>query len=185
MSNINKFTHTHLLRRYGFRSPETWIFGDANRARAVLKADGDWISKSCCSAKTRAAMLDECLYGRLDRLTVCPSLFQRRIRGADVRVHVVGESLFAEWIESGAIDYRFTSEATGPNRYSICEVPDNVATACHAYCRAEGLSFAGIDFKVPKDDGGWVALEANQMPGYESYDRRQLCIGSRTPCLVC
>lgn len=173
LSNINKFTHTTVLEGHGFQVPETWIFGKGERARATLSADEGWISKSCSSSKTRAAVLDAPLFSRLDRLAVCPSLFQKRIRGADVRVHTVGESLFAERIDSSRVDYRFADDSVAPNRYSICDVPDQVARACRDYCRAEALAFAGIDFKISEDDGDWIALEVNQMPGYESYDRRQ------------
>jgi glutathione synthase/RimK-type ligase-like ATP-grasp enzyme len=169
--NGNKLAHLATLRDAGFTFPEAHVLGDGALARTLVTADGSWISKSCSSMKTRAAAVDEALYARLDRLSVCPSLFQRRIRGFDVRVHVVGSECIAEKIVSTQIDYRYREPGAPRADFSAIEVPDPVARACVKYCSAQRLLFAGIDFKV-SDDGTWYVLEANPMPGYDPYDRR-------------
>lgn len=170
-SNGNKLAHLVDLAEVGFVFPEAHVLGDAALARTVVTADGEWISKSVSSIKTKAAVLDEALFARLDRLVVCPSMFQRRIRGADVRVHVVDGECIAEKIVAEQIDYRYSEPGTPRPQFSPCSVPAAIERSCVAFCARHGLLFAGIDFKIAAD-GTWYCLEANPMPGYEPYDRR-------------
>ncbi len=171
-SNMNKLAHLAELVTAGLVVPEAHVIGDAAFARTLVTADGEWISKSVSSAKTRAVAVDERLVARLDRLAACPSLFQRRIRGADVRVHVVGTECIAERIVAQQVDYRYRDPGVPRAEFSPCEVPAAIAAACVKYCETTGLLFAGIDFKISDADGEWYALEANPMPGFEPYDRR-------------
>lgn len=173
VSNINKFRHGALLSKSGFTTPTTHILGDHETALNILAPDGNWVSKSCSSAKTKVVLFDEYLMNRLPRLKICPSLFQTRTVGPDVRVHIVGQSLFPEKIISQRIDYRFIDATLAPNQYSECDIPPIVAEQCLTFCKDEKLLFSGIDFKVSEVTGEWHVLEANPMPGYESYDRRQ------------
>ena len=170
-SNVSKLAHLEYLREAGLVSPEAHVFGSAALARTVIAPDGDWISKSCSSVKTRAAVVDDALFARLDRLAVCPSLFQRRVRGPDVRVHVVGTECIAEKIVAEQIDYRYHQPGSPRPDFSPIDVPPEIARACVTYCERQRLLFAGVDFKIA-DDGTWYALEVNPMPGYEPYDRR-------------
>jgi hypothetical protein len=174
VSNVNKLVHLLEVGACGFAIPEAHILGDPARARALVTADGSWINKSCSSIKTRSAAVEPALWARLDRLAVCPSLFQRRVRGPDVRVHVVGDELFPEKIVSQQVDYRYRDPAFPRAEFSHdVVVPPEVARACREYCRRQRLLFAGIDFKISDADGIWYVLESNPMPGYEPYDRRQ------------
>jgi glutathione synthase/RimK-type ligase-like ATP-grasp enzyme len=50
-------------------------------------------------------------------------------------------------------------------------VPDDIVEHCRAYQVMSGLTFLGFDFMVTAD-GEYFALEANPLPGYDSYDRR-------------
>jgi hypothetical protein len=170
--NANKFLHAAELQHYGFETPEQIIVGNRLCAESALDAGGAWINKSCSSSRSIATVLDPELWERLHLLTNCPSLFQRRIVGPDVRVHVVGGQLFAEKIVSQSIDYRFHRGDT-PNAYSDCDVPADICRLCLAYCEMRGLLLAGFDFKINDYDGNWYALEANPRPGFEAFDRRQ------------
>jgi glutathione synthase/RimK-type ligase-like ATP-grasp enzyme len=160
------------MRSYGFSVPDTFIVGSSEEANSLRATGGNFISKSCSGTKTRVVEMEEELWGRVGALDNSPSIIQRRISGADVRVHVVGDQLLSERIESSRVDYRFHDASVPPNRYSLCDVPDSIAASCLTYCEDQGLLFAGIDFKITNDDE-WYVLEANPMPGYESYDRRQ------------
>lgn len=170
--NSNKFLHAAELRRCGFKTPEHMIIGSASSAKALLDPGGDWVNKGCGGTKTSAAALDSARWERLNQLQACPSLFQRRIIGPDVRIHVVGNEIFPEMIISKNIDYRYPQKGT-PNVYQDCDVPTDIRRRCFAYCKMRGLMFAGFDFKVDEQSGCWYVLEANPRPGYESYDRRQ------------
>jgi hypothetical protein len=174
VTNVNKLVHLVELGGCGFAIPEAHVIGAPAIARGLVTPDGSWINKSCSSVKTRAAAVEDALWSRLDRLVVCPSLFQRRVRGPDVRVHVVGDELYPEQIVSQQVDYRYRDPAFPRATFTHdVTVPEDVARACLAYCRRTRLLFAGIDFKISERDGTWYVLEANPMPGYEPYDRRQ------------
>ena len=116
--------------------------------------------------------MDGALWERLNHLRDSPSLFQRRIIGPDVRIHVVGSEIFPEMIISKNLDYRYPQKDT-PNVYYDCDVPTDIRQRCLAYCKMRGLMFAGFDFKIDERNGCWYVLEANPRPGYEFYDRRQ------------
>jgi hypothetical protein len=84
----------------------------------------------------------------------CPTLFQERIEGPDVRIHVVGSHVFAEMIESSSIDYR---RAKG-NIYHPITLPMSVSAGCVALGNMFSVPFLGIDFKVQISSGQLVLL---------------------------
>lgn len=171
-SNCNKFIHGLELKRLGFQIPETYLVGDPLRASILAHEGSELVSKSCSSTKTRTTAMAEAYWSDLERLLECPTIFQRRIFGDEVRVHWVGGILSAERIKTHRVDYRFADPNVPSNRYSLCQVPSEIAGLCTRYCESQSLMFAGFDFKVDRNES-WIVLEANPMPGYESYDRRQ------------
>ena len=174
MSNSNKFVHGMTLKEFGFKTPSTFIYGNPEAIQYhINKGEGvELVSKSCSSTRTRTVLLDDNLFNQSPALKNCPSLFQDRVIGSEVRVHCVDGLLLSEQIESNRIDYRYFDPLAPTNNYMICDVPENIGELCRKYCESKALVFAGIDFKVtPQND--WIILEVNPMPGFESYDRRQ------------
>lgn len=167
-SNYTKLYHIKKLNDFGFKTPETYIFGSAASAKKVIKTNGDWISKGTSSIRTRAVEVDEALYADFHMLSNIPSLFQQHIRGYDVRLHLVGTTPLALKIESPNIDYRYN---TSGNVYAQIPVPPDILKKCIDFCAEEDLLFAGIDFKVT-DKGEWVILEVNNTPGYNFFDNK-------------
>jgi len=94
-------------------------------------------------------------------------IFQRQVEGADIRAHVVGNVVIAVRIDSNVTDYRLDSDAV----YTPIELPPALVGQMTVAARDMGLAFSGWDFKLDADGVFWV-LEANPMPGYNSYDRR-------------
>jgi glutathione synthase/RimK-type ligase-like ATP-grasp enzyme len=98
-----------------------------------------------------------------------PVLFQQRIEGPDIRVHVVDAKVFAEQIIAPVVDYR---NARGKNSYAPATVPPEIAEACVQISKIANQPLMGIDFKVEHTSGKWYFLEANSMPCYQPYDKR-------------
>ncbi len=167
-SNYTKLYHIKKLNDFGFTTPHTYIFGAAAAAKKVVAANGHWISKGTSSIRTKAVELDGPLYDELHLLNRIPSLFQQHIRGYDVRLHLVGSKPLALKIEAPNVDYRYN---TSGNIYSEISVPTAILDKCIDFCAAEGLLFAGIDFKVT-EAGEWVMLEVNNTPGYNFFDNK-------------
>jgi len=167
-SNYTKLYHIKKLKDFGFKTPDTYIFGSAPSAQKVVEADGNWISKGTSSIRTKAVELDEALYEDLHLVNRIPSLFQQHIRGFDVRLHLVGSKPLALKIESPNVDYRYN---TSGNIYSEITIPTDILKSCIDFCTEDGLLFAGIDFKVT-ETGQWVILEVNNTPGYNFFDTK-------------
>jgi|MDTC01.1.fsa_nt_gb glutathione synthase/RimK-type ligase-like ATP-grasp enzyme len=168
ISNAAKVFHTELLRRIGFSIPEYILTNDAADARDFLERYPDAIYKGASSAKTIATKVREEDFQRLHQLSHTPVLFQRRIVGDEMRVHVVGNEAFAERIITDAVDYRFDD---AEKKMIAAVLPPELLERAQHYRRQSGLSLIGIDFRVTPE-GEFFVLEANPMPGYDGYDRR-------------
>ena len=106
-----------------------------------------------------------------------PVLVQRFVDGDDVRAHVVGAEIVACRFTSSAVDYRSDRRSSRTR----VDIPDDLAALLVEKTAAQGLVFAGWDFKVDADGVYWC-LECNPMPGYSFYDR--VCDGAVSDALV-
>ena len=99
-----------------------------------------------------------------DILRLTPGIFQPRIDKAwELRVTVIGESLFAARLDSQAhpgalVDWR---SAIKELPVTVDHLPRAVEQQCHALMRDLGLVYGCIDLIV-KPDGAFVFLEVNQ-----------------------
>jgi glutathione synthase/RimK-type ligase-like ATP-grasp enzyme len=109
---------------------------------------------------------------RLDRIRWCPTQFQVLVEGTDVRVHVVGESVFAAAIVSEATDYRYAARQTGIEpTISAIELDAALRARCVALSRRLALPLAGIDLRRTPD-GRVVCFEVNPSPAFSFYEHR-------------
>lgn len=173
MTNQSKPYQARLIERHGFGIPETLITNDPEAARGFVRhcaADGDdVIFKSISGVRSIVEVLTPERMEMLDRIAACPVQFQRRVRGTDIRVHVVGDRLFAARIESGATDYRYARQQEGRLPHlTPHDLPAEVEARCFAVSRALDLPFTGIDLRVTAD-GEWYCFEANPSPAYSYF----------------
>jgi hypothetical protein len=164
LDNGSKPFHEHRLRQTGFLVPDSFLSSNKSALADFCKG-GPTIAKSVAGVR---ADTREVVSGDFDDFVPRqgPVHLQRRIFGLDARLHVVGGDVQAELIRSDAVDYR-TSEA----RFETFTPPDDIVRAVVATTQSFGLEFAGWDFKIDEKGQFWC-LEANPMPGYDSYDRR-------------
>ena len=136
-------------------------------ALEFLDRYGEAIVKTITGVRGTAMLVTA---GHLDDFTSSqgPIHLQQRIEGFDVRVHLVGEEVFGERIDTTCVDYR-TRGADA--RYRPISVPDELRQVMISAARGMGLEFTGWDFRVD-GRGRWWCLEANPMPGYDWYDLR-------------
>ncbi|MFG2873868.1 hypothetical protein ACGFYU_02445 [Streptomyces sp. NPDC048337] len=168
MSNWAKAYHLGLLSRCGFRVPASLLTNDEGEAHAFLGALPEAVYKGASGEKTVASAFEPGQVAELGLLPRSPVLFQERVRGADVRTHLVGTEHISERIECEGVNYQYCQ---GVKTFAPARVPDDIAEHCLAYRDLSGLAFVGFDFMVG-DDGVYTVLEANPMPGYDGYDRR-------------
>ena len=175
-SNASKTYQAGVIRRHGFGIPETVVTNDPAVATAFVAAcarDGDEvIYKSVSGVRSIVQVFGEADAARLHQIRWCPTQFQRRVRGQDVRVHVIGGQTFATRIESTATDYRYAQRQTGEDaELAVCDLPPAVAAACVRLAHDLELPFAGIDLRETPS-GAMVCFEVNPCPAYSYYEQR-------------
>jgi hypothetical protein len=168
-SNFSKPYQAQLIRTQGFLVPETLITNDPALVRAFYDQHRHIIYKSISGVRSIVQRLEEADFDRLDHIRWCPTQFQVFVPGTNVRVHTIGDRVFATAISSDATDYRYAPRQTG-EAAALREVDlhDDVAAQCVALSRALGLDFAGIDLKVTPDQEVYC-FEVNPCPAFSYY----------------
>jgi len=172
-SNYSKPYQVALLASAGFEVPKTLVTNMPERAlRFWEECNGEVIFKGASNVTTLAQVLTPELLPRLRLLPHSPTLFQEFIRGADYRVHVIGDEVFVTRLSTENIDYRRTLLAQDA---AVCVeaavLPAALLERCVAVTRKLGLILSGIDFKEDSH-GRHVALELNPYPQFTFYEGR-------------
>jgi glutathione synthase/RimK-type ligase-like ATP-grasp enzyme len=158
-----------LIASAGFTVPETLLTTDVEAAAAFRDRYGRVIYKSIGGVRSRVSFFGDETLERI-REAACALQLQEYVNGTDVRVHVLGEEVFACTIESDAVDYRYPMAQLEEPKIAACDLPGEIALRCVELTRMLGLSFAGIDLRHTVD-GRWVCFEANPSPGYTFYEQ--------------
>jgi predicted ATP-grasp superfamily ATP-dependent carboligase len=168
-SNSSKPYQIQLLAPYGFRVPETLVTNDAAAVRAFVAQHGAIVYKSLSGARSIVRRFGADDETRLHRLSACPVQFQRYVAGLNVRVHVIGDRVFATAIESDAVDYRYAHREGIDAVLRPIDLDDDVAERCVQAVAGLGLAFAGLDLCVTDDDE-WYCFEANPSPAFTYFE---------------
>ena len=168
-SNTSKPYQARILQSFGFATPQTLITNDPDEVRAFVEAYGEVVYKSVSSVRSIVRTLGEADLERLELVRTCPTQFQQRVPGDDVRVHVVGDEVFATRIRSGASDYRYAHQDDLEVSLEPTTLPEDLAGRCVDLAAGLGLAFAGLDLRLPPD-GDPVCFEANPCPAYSYYE---------------
>ncbi|MEV6827929.1 RimK domain-containing protein ATP-grasp [Amycolatopsis sp. NPDC051102] len=165
-SNVSKPYQAQLITRHGFGTPSTLVSSDPAEVLAFARRHGPLVYKSISGVRSIVTTFDPAAdAGRLARLRWCPVQFQEHLGGPDVRVHVVGDRVFATEITTTAVDYRYARRAGTTATLRTHEPDPDVADRCAGLAAALGLPFAGIDLKLVPD-GRVVCFEVNPSPGF-------------------
>jgi glutathione synthase/RimK-type ligase-like ATP-grasp enzyme len=170
MSNNSKPFQSLLLRRAGLAVPETLVTNDPEAARAFHAEHKDVIYKSASGIRSIVRRLGPEQLARLAFLRDGPAQFQAFVPGRDVRVHTVGEAVFATRIETEAVDYRYAGRDGFDVAMRPLKLPTAVEDACLRAAHALDLLFTGIDLKETPD-GDYICFEVNPCPGFIYYER--------------
>lgn len=171
MSNNSKVYQALVVRRCGLLTPPTLVTNDPDAARRFYdEFGGEIIYKSLSGARSIVRRLGPEQLERLALLHHSPAQFQAFIPGDNVRVHTVGDRLFATRIHSDTVDYRYASREGGHVEMEPATLPPAVAESCLALAREMDLLLAGIDLKQTPD-GDIYCFEVNPCPGFLYYER--------------
>jgi ribosomal protein S6-L-glutamate ligase RimK-like protein len=168
-SNASKPYQAQLIRRHGFLTPDTLVTNDPTLVRAFAEQHGRVVYKSISGFRSIVSELDDADLARLDEIHACPVQFQEYIPGFDLRVHTIGNEVFATRIDSPGTDYRYANHGDDGTRLQAYEPPADLADRCWRLSAVLGLDFAGIDLRITPD-GALYAFEVNPCPAYSYYE---------------
>lgn len=165
-TNASKPYQLELIRKQGFHVPQTLVTTDPEAARLFWEEfGGAVIYKSLSAERSIVKRMTVADIGRLGLLHTCPLQLQEFIPGVDVRVHVVGERIFATEIRSEAADYRYAERVGAGREMRPIDLPPDVAARCVTLTKSLGLVVAGVDLRRAAD-GEYYCFEANPSPAF-------------------
>ncbi|HEU4434264.1 MAG TPA: hypothetical protein VFR51_12860 [Pyrinomonadaceae bacterium] len=169
-SNFSKPFQAQLIKRYGFEVPETLITNDPDLVRAFRARHGRVIYKSISGVRSIVQTLSDDDMTRIDNIRWCPTQFQAFVEGTNVRVHTVGEKVFATAIKTHATDYRYAHRQSGDHAaLRPVDLSDDLAEMCVNLSTGLGLAFAGIDLKITPENYVYC-FEVNPSPAFSYYE---------------
>jgi len=170
MSNSSKPFQLQLIEKSGLKVPRTLV---TNRPEEVVRfyeaCDGRVIFKSISHLRSVVKRLTPGYLDQIDRVRHCPTQFQEYIPGVDVRVHVIGERLFATEVWSEQTDYRYDHREIGSPEMRPAQLPAEIEERCLSVTRQMGSVLAGIDLRRTPG-GDHYCFEVNPTPGFTFYE---------------
>lgn len=157
------------IARHGFEVPPTLVTTDPRAVRAFAARHARLVYKSVSGVRSIVNVLDEARLDHLGDVANAPTQFQAWVPGHDVRVHVVGDEVFAAEIRSRAHDYRYASRSDESVEMAPIELEAGLAARCRTMAHAMHLPLAGIDLRRTPD-GRWFCFEVNPSPAFVYYE---------------
>ena len=171
MSNNSKVYQALLLRQCGLLVPPTLVTNDPEAARQFYEdCQREVIYKSLSGIRSIVRRLEPEQLSRLTLLRHGPTQFQSFIPGDNIRVHTVGDRLFATRVHTKAVDYRYARRDGHKVKMEPANLPPLVEDACLRVARELNLLLTGIDLKETPD-GKYYCFEVNPCPGFLYYER--------------
>ena len=170
-SNMSKPYQAQLIRKSGFRTPVTLITNDPVAVESFMSEHKRIIYKSISSIRSIVRELQQNDLKNLGKVRHLPTQFQAFVTGTNVRVHVVGDSVFATRINTKAVDYRYASRDGQDVIMQPVELPDEISHRCVRLSKMLNLPLCGIDLKVTPE-GIYYCFEVNPSPAYTYYEEQ-------------
>lgn len=142
-----------------------FLKGDFNLLKERFK--GSLVVKSCSNIRSKVVSEEVFFHWETKSLYHLPTLFQEKINGKDIRVHICGENIWALRIETkDCVDYRYTSK--GSVKYKLVQLPHLVKIFCRSIAKHESNRLVGID--LMKSGNTYFCLESNPGPGWSTFN---------------
>ncbi len=185
-TNMSKPYQQRLIEQHGFLVPKTLVTMVPEEARRFYDAcQGRVIYKSISAERSIVRPLTPEDFSRLEQIRYCPVQLQETIPGTDLRIHTVGDRLFATEVLSDGSDYRYAERENKQRTMRAVELEPGLQTRCLNMAKGLGLSLSGIDLRRTPD-GAYYCFEVNTSPGFtffENYTGQR--IGDALADLLC
>lgn len=131
-----------------------------------LNQKKSYIVKSLSGVRSVVVDASEYKYWNADAIDHLPVLFQEKVDGSDVRLHILDDRLYGKLSEhKESIDYRYDSHFFDLKTMRHCD--ESISSFCQTVARLENNNLMGIDFIKSKNT--YYVLEANPCPGWSAY----------------
>jgi len=169
-TNMSKPYQQRLIEQAGFLAPRTLVTMVPEEARRFYdECQGHVIYKSISAERSIVRPLLPADFPRLEHIRSCPVQLQEMIPGADLRVHTVGDRLFATEVLSDGVDYRYAGREDKQRTMRAIELEPRVQSRCLDLAKGLGLSLSGIDLRrTPAGD--YYCFEVNTSPGFTFFE---------------
>ena len=159
-TNMSKPYQQRLIAQYGFQVPRTLVtMVPAEACMFYDECQGRVIYKSISAERSIVKPLMPEDFPRLEQIRYCPVQLQETIPGTDLRIHTVGDRLFATEVLSDGVDYRYALRENKQCTMRTVELAPGVQTRCLNLAKGLGLSLSGIDLRRTPD-GAYYCFEA-------------------------
>lgn len=168
LSNLSKPYQAQLIAQSGLKVPAHCITSNQQYLRDFEASHKYLIFKSISSARSIVKTLEKSNTHHLNKICFLPTQFQEQLKGQNIRVHVVGDILFATKITSNVVDYRYASRDGETAELQAIELPLPIEKSCFALSSTLRLPLCGIDLFLT-DNNEYYCFEVNPSPGYSYY----------------
>lgn len=170
LTNLSKPYQSQLISKAGFLVPHTMVTNIPARVKEFNSQHGSVIFKSISSVRSIVKDLDSERQADLKKVQFLPTQFQQKLCGTNIRVHVVGDVLFATRIECNVVDYRYAGRENENCNLIPHELPDEVRNKCFKLAHFLNLPLCGIDLFLTEKNK-YYCFEVNPSPGYSYYQQ--------------
>lgn len=170
MSNFSKPYQAQLITDCGLKTPHTLVTSNWNELRKFKHKKQSLIFKSTSAIRSIVKELDDSFEKNIPFLRFLPVQFQEKLEGTNIRVHVVGDALFATGIISKVTDYRYAGRESESCELTPLDLPEDISNHCFTLSKKLNLPLCGIDLFKTKT-GEYYCFEVNPSPGYSYYEQ--------------
>lgn len=167
-SNGSKPYQSSIIKKHGFKIPDTLITTSSKDVDEFCELHGDVIYKSISGVRSIVSRLTKEKMKNIKDIVWCPTQFQQQVAGTDIRVHVVDTSIICSEITTNADDYRYAGRSGNDLEIKAFELPESCRDKCVNLVKDLGLAVGGVDLRVTSD-GEWYCFEVNPSPGFTYY----------------
>ena len=167
-SNMSKPYQAQLIKEVGFKIPATCITTDKTWMQQFQQKYPSLIYKSVSSVRSIVKELRPADEKILDKIQYLATQFQQKLIGTNIRVHVIGDVLFATKIETTVTDYRYARRENKTAELSTFKLPQKIEKSCFLLSQQLGLTLCGIDLFLTSENE-YYCFEVNPSPGYSFY----------------
>jgi glutathione synthase/RimK-type ligase-like ATP-grasp enzyme len=165
---MSKPYQAQFITSVGFLTPRTLITNDPNAVREFKRENGQIIFKSISSIRSIVREFEGSYTTHTERIRFLPTQFQKFIQGTNIRVHVIGDRIFATKVNTEAVDYRYAGRDGLDVDMESYQLPDSERERCLSLSRILRLPLCGIDLKLTPA-GEYYCFEVNPSPAYSYY----------------